>query len=103
MKVTLEKHGGFAATLRRAPRVVDSTTLAQPAAEELARLVAAARAAPASKANEMARDAIQYTIAVTDEGQTTVLSQGDTSMSIPFAALKAWLERQPEANRADHS
>jgi hypothetical protein len=66
--------------------------LPKSAAEELARLVDAARAAPESKANELARDAMQYTITVTDGDKTTVLSQADSSMSAAFAELKTWLE-----------
>ena len=52
MKVTLATHGGQAAgiNLRLPPRVVDTDTLPEPAAEELAQLVAAAKAVKASAA-----------------------------------------------------
>ena len=45
MKVTLVRHGGQTAGMRRQPRVVDTDSLPKPAARELARL-----AAPAGRA-----------------------------------------------------
>jgi hypothetical protein len=93
MKIRLETHGGFAATLRRQPKVLDTAALPEAAAKELARLVAAVCDAPESKANAMARDAMHYTITVIDNHHTSVFSQADTTMSPQFADLKAWLER----------
>jgi len=97
MKVTLAKSGGQAAAiyLHRPPQVVDADTLPKPAADELARLVAAAMAAPPVKETRpgSARDAMSYTITVEDRGRPTVLRQADTTMSPAFAALLSWLER----------
>jgi emfourin len=96
MRVTLATHGGQAAAinLRRPPRVVDADSLPKEGAGELARLVAAARAAQPDKEAMpgRARDAMRYTITVEDDGQPVVLSQSDTTMSPAFAALVSWLE-----------
>src|SRR4051794_12853461 len=96
MKVTLAKHGGQAAGMRRPPRGVDSDTLPKPVAGELARLVAVAKSVPAAETGGpgRARDAMGYTITVEDGGRTTVLRQSDTAMSPEFAALLQWLERR---------
>jgi hypothetical protein len=95
MKVTLATHGGQAAAinLRLPRRVVDTETPPEPAAAELARLVAAATAVKASPAGgERARDAMSYTVTVEDRGRSTVLAQSDVTMTRQFAALLAWLE-----------
>jgi hypothetical protein len=94
MKVTLQEFGGLAAGMRRMPHTVDSEALAKPAAEELARLVAAAAAAPlADQGPGPVRDAMGYTITVDDGGQPTVLEQSDGNMSPAFAALLNWLRQ----------
>lgn len=97
MKVTLAKHGGQAAAinLRLPPRVVDAGALSPDAAGELARLVAAAKAAPAAP-KQTARqggDVMSYTITVEDGDRPTVLKQSETAMSPAFDALRNWLER----------
>jgi hypothetical protein len=96
MKVTLATHGGLAAAIniQLPPRVVDTKTLPAPAAAELSRLVAAAKAVNASPArDERARDAMSYTITVEERGQSTTLAQTDMTMSAPFAALLNWLQQ----------
>jgi hypothetical protein len=99
MKVTLTTHGGLAAGMRRPSRIVDSSALPEPAAAELARLVAAVKAAPAVKEDrsERARDAMTYTITVEEDGHSVVLRQSDTAISPAFAALLTWLEQQSAA------
>lgn len=98
MKVTLETHGGLAAAinLRRPPRVVDADTLTEPAAEELAQLVAAAEAASTPGDNKPGRapDELSYTIIVEDNGHHVVLTESDTTMSPEFGALLSWLEER---------
>lgn len=100
MKVTLATHGGLAAAINlgRPPRVVDTDNLPEPAAEELAQLVAAARAAepadaPAEPGPGRARDAMSYTITVEDDGHQLVLTASDTTMSRELSALLSWLEQ----------
>ena len=99
MKVSLSKHGGLAAAIRRPPMIVDSSALPENKAAELAPLVAAAKAEQqAARAVEAgpgrARDAMSYTIALQDDsGETTTLRASDTTMSPPFAALLEWLDR----------
>lgn len=99
MKVTLTKYGGLAAGIRRPPCIVDSSALPEPTAAELARLVAAVKAAPAVTEERpgRARDAMSYTITVEEDGQPTVLRQSDTAISPAFAALLTWLERHRAA------
>ncbi|MFJ4526376.1 protealysin inhibitor emfourin [Streptomyces sp. NPDC088810] len=94
MKVSLARHGGQAAAirLRQPPDVVDTDTLPQPAAAELTRLVAAALPAGGEDRPGRARDAMSYTITVENNGHTTDLTQSDTTMSPPFAALLNWLQ-----------
>lgn len=93
MKISLSERGGIAATTRMAmpARVVDVATLPAKDAVVLARLIAAARAAPAPPSGGRPRDAMHYTITIDDGGQTTSLAQGDASMTDDFAALLDWL------------
>jgi hypothetical protein len=97
MKINLAKHGGQAAGmfLGRPPRVLDTDNLLPSSAEELAKLVEAAKATAAAPGTGpgRARDAMSYTITVEDNGHKTVLKQSDTNMSPAFRNLLAWLER----------
>jgi hypothetical protein len=98
MKVTLAKHGGLAAGIRRQPLIVDSATLPEPAEEALTRLVEAVKAAPTDHEERpgRARDAMSYTITIEESGgEPTVLRHSDVTMSPSFAALLQWLERRP--------
>ncbi|MFJ4778061.1 protealysin inhibitor emfourin [Streptomyces sp. NPDC088762] len=98
MKVTLATHGGLAAAinLRLPPKVLDTGTLPENAASELAELVAAA--VPTLKADQPshARDAMSYTITVEDGGRLTALKQSDATMTPAFAALLTWLQKHFE-------
>lgn len=100
MKVTLTTHGGLAAAINLGlpPRVVNTDDLSEPAAEELAQLVAAAKAAqsaaaPAEAGPGHVPDAMSYTITVDGNGHQVVLSAMDTTMSREFGALLDWLEQ----------
>lgn len=96
MKITLAMHGGQAAEiyLRLPPRVVDVDALPPAAAEELRRLVEAAKAAPTPKEEKGGGgDVMGYTITVEGHGQPTVLQQSDTAMSRPFGALLNWIQK----------
>ena len=95
MKLTLERYGGFAAGIRRPPQTVDTSELPPSVSAEAARLVAAARAAPAppESAAERIRDGMSYSITIDEEPSPTILSQTDGAMSPPFAELLRWLER----------
>src|SRR4051812_48559617 len=94
MKVSLAQRGGMGAgiNLRLPPKVVDTDLLQKPAAEELARLVAAAEAAPLVEEEkpDSARDAMTYVITI-DDGGRTVLTASDSTMSPGFAALRDWI------------
>ncbi|MDQ4093079.1 MAG: hypothetical protein M3143_06655 [Actinomycetota bacterium] len=95
MKVTLTTHGGLAAAINLGlpPLVVNTDNLPEPAAEELAQLVAAAQAAepPAQAGPRHAPDAMSYTITVDGNGHQVVLAATDTTMSREFGALLDWL------------
>lgn len=96
MKVTLTTHGGLAAAINLGlpPRVVNTDNLSAPAAEELVRLVAAAKAAePAEAGPGHAPDAMSYTITVDGNGHQLVLAATDTTMSREFGTLLDWLEQ----------
>jgi hypothetical protein len=96
MKITLAPHGGPAAAvyLSRPPREVDVDALPAVVAAEVARLVAAALAAPAAAAvsSRDVPDATSYTITIDDSGRLSVLKQTDTTMSPAFGALLGWLQ-----------
>jgi hypothetical protein len=97
MKISLAKHGGQTAgmLLGRPPRVLDTGTLSPTAAEEIFRLVEAARAARQAVDNgpRRARDAMSYTITVEEGDCETVLKCSDTNISRAFANLLGLLER----------
>ncbi|MGH3873682.1 MAG: protealysin inhibitor emfourin [Pseudonocardiaceae bacterium] len=103
MKVTLATHGGLAAgiNLRRPPWVVDADTLDRPGAKELARLVAAAKAAgtPAKARPCRAPDEMSYTITVQDGTHQHVLTASDTTQTPEFSALLDYLQRDMETYR----
>ncbi|MGH3972112.1 MAG: protealysin inhibitor emfourin [Pseudonocardiaceae bacterium] len=100
MKVTLTTHGGLAAAINLGlpPRVVNTENLPEPAAQELAQLLAAAKAAepaevPADAGPRHAPDAMSYTITVDGNGHQVVLTATDTTMSREFGDLLNWLEQ----------
>jgi Emfourin len=105
MKITLAKHGGLAAGVYRAlpPLLVDTDALLPATVTDLAKLVAAAKAAPPIKEEipGRSRDAMSYTITIEDDGQSTTLHQSDTNMSQAFATLLTWLERYGEQSQKD--
>ena len=95
MKITLTKHGGFAAGMFRPPSIVESSTLAAADAAELSRLVTAVKMAPVERGEEpgQARDAMSYTVTIEEDGgETTVVTQSDINMSPAFAELMQWID-----------
>lgn len=95
MKITLTKHGGWTAGMRRPPRSVDVTALPEATAQNLKNLVAAAQSAPTPEEVKpgATRDGMSYTITVEDAQAPTVLKQSDAAMSPEFAALMQHIER----------
>jgi len=96
MKISLATHGGQLAGmhLHSPPQVVDTDTLSTEAAEELARLVAAAKAAPSKEPRSgLARDEMTYTITV-DGDPPIVLVRSDLTMSPAFVALRNWIKKR---------
>jgi hypothetical protein len=97
MKITLIKHGGFAAGMFRPPSIVESSTLSVSDATELSRLVMAVKMAPIERGEEpgQARDAMSYTMTIEEDGaETTVITQSDINMSPAFADLIQWIDRR---------
>jgi hypothetical protein len=97
MKITLTKHGGFAAGMFRPPSIVESSTLMAADAAELSRLVMAVKMAPIERGEEpgQARDAMSYTMTIEEDGaETTVITQSDINMSPAFADLMQWIDRR---------
>ena len=72
---------------------MNAESLPEDAAEELARLVQAATATPASgrRQSDLARDAISYTITI-ENGDPVVLVESDGTMSPEFIALRNWIK-----------
>jgi hypothetical protein len=95
MLVMMETHGGYAAGIRRAPIVVDASTLSPEAREELARLVEAVQSnsAQPERDSRRMRDAMSYTITITDNDRDVVLEADDGAMPSEFADLRRWLQR----------
>ncbi|MFL6446517.1 MAG: protealysin inhibitor emfourin [Bryobacteraceae bacterium] len=95
MKVTLAKFGGLAAGIRRPLKAVESASLPESSAAELAQLVASAKAGSIEREPKpgSVRDAMSYTITVDGAGQPVVMTQSDGSMSPEFASLLDWLEQ----------
>jgi hypothetical protein len=100
VKVTLVRHGGFAAGIRWPTRLVDSATLPEPAAAELARLVSDLQASPAPAGDRpgRARDAMSYTLTLEDANGEQTISQTDTTMTPQFASLIDWIDRRAKAS-----
>jgi hypothetical protein len=98
--VTFATHGGLAAgiNLRLPPRSVDTEHLPERAGQELARLIAAARAAatPGEVQPGKARDVMSYTVLIEDDDEPLLLTASDTAMSREFSSLLEWLERHAE-------
>jgi hypothetical protein len=93
MRITLTRHGGQLAGMKRPPRIIDVTSLDPERAERLRTLVA--RAIGAQRDRESVRaipDAISYSIAIEDEGQVTTLKQTEPTEPSPFADLLEFLE-----------
>jgi Emfourin len=100
MKLSLAVHGGLAAGLRlgRPPTVVDTATLPEDEARELADLLAAAKQdPPAADRSSRAPDEMSYTITVDDGSAQEVLRRSDTTMSQGFADLMDRLHRLASA------
>ena len=96
MRVKLTSHGGQAAAVRlsQPAQKVDTDALSKAEADELARLVAAAKAAPAQKEESpgRGRDVMGYTITVGGDGPHVILQESDTTASPALKALRRWLE-----------
>jgi hypothetical protein len=95
MKVTLTRHGGLAAGIRRPPCVIESSSLPKPVAEELAQLVMVAKTGKTVAEDKpgSARDAMSYTIMIEDGDVVPfIIRQSDITMAPWFAALLQWLE-----------
>jgi hypothetical protein len=93
MRITLTRHGGLLAGMKRPPRIIDVTSLDPERAERLRTLVA--RAIGAQRDRDSVRaipDAMSYSIAIEDEGQVTTLKQTEPTESSPFADLLEFLE-----------
>jgi hypothetical protein len=95
VKITLARHGGIAAGIRRPNQVLDAAALPDEGRAELARLVAAARSASRAESPGpgRARDAMGYSITVDEGGQPVVMSASEGNMTPAFTALLEWVER----------
>jgi emfourin len=94
MRITLTRHGGLLAGMKRPPRIIDVTSLDPERAERLRALVARAIGAQRDRAEARSAkpDAMSYSIAVEDDGQVTTLTQTEPTEPSPFADLLEFLE-----------
>ena len=94
MRITLTRHGGLLAGMKRPPRIIDVTSLDPDRAERLRALVARAIGAQRDlvETRSAKPDAMSYSIAVEDDGQVTTLKQTEPTGSSPFADLLEFLE-----------
>ena len=99
MKVTLATYGGQTATMSLLPKTVDSVHLSQVEADELSRLVMAAKQAEPAELGVPGRGGDVGTRVVTIEagGEPVVLSQSDTKSSPAFDGLCNWIERHSKS------
>lgn len=98
MKVTLEKHGGFAA-MQRSPIVVDAARFSENEQRELQALVAALRKEPSAPAlaKEQLRDAMSYRISIDGDGAASEHRAADTAVPESFKRLMQWVEQHKDA------
>jgi Emfourin len=94
MRLTLAKLGGFGAGMRRLPFAVETQSLPEGAARELAGLVRAAaeETVPAQQSGVRVPDEMTYKITIEDQDKTISLSRSDTNMTPAFADLLKWLD-----------
>lgn len=94
MKLTLETSGGFAAAVRRPPRVASSETLNADEHAELSRLVQQVQHAPAPPSSDASkfRDSMLFTISVEEAGHTRVFQARDFDMNEAFGNLMRWID-----------
>jgi emfourin len=97
MRITLTRHGGLLAGIKRPPRIIDDTSLDPERAERLRALVARAIGARQDpvEARSAKADAMSYSIAIEDGAQVTTLKQTEPTESSPFADLLEFLEKLP--------
>jgi hypothetical protein len=96
MRITLTRHGGLLAGMKRPPRIIDVTLLDPGRAERLRTLVAQAIGAQRDRdAQRVMPDAMSYSIAIEDGGQVTTLKQTEPTESSPFADLLEFIEHLP--------
>lgn len=93
MRITLTRHGGLLAGMKRPPLVIDDTSLDASRADRLRTLVARAIGTQQERADvRVMPDAISYSIAIDDDGRVTTLKQTEPTESSPFADLLEFLE-----------
>ena len=101
MRITLTRHGGLLAGMKRPPLIVDVTSLDHARAERLRALVADALGAQRDRdvaadvsagARSAMADGMSYAIAIEDEGRVVTLKQTEPTGSSPFADLLEFIE-----------
>ena len=95
MKATLREFGGPIDPTGQRARVVDTGSMSKEMADELARLVAEAKAHPpgADATAGRGRDMMTYSITIEEDGQVVVLKQSDATRTQGFIELQDWIKR----------
>ena len=81
--------------MRRSPKTIDLAKLPDDKADELHRLVAAAKASggAADRDNDRGGDSVSYTINVDDPKGSTELRYSDSDITQPAADLMDWIAK----------
>ena len=95
MKATLREFGGPIDPTGQRARVVDTGSMSKEMADELARLVAEAKAHPPGPdaTAGRGRDMMTYSITIEETGQTLVLKQSDATRTEAFVELQDWIKQ----------
>ena len=100
MKIRFRQSGGFAGLVRGAE--LDTAALAGPEAEELERLVAAAKLPSTKRTAARGADRQQYEIVVEREGGPRIEARfDDSALSDDLAALVAFLNARAKPIKPD--
>jgi hypothetical protein len=95
VKATLREFGGPIDPAGQRARVADTDSMSREMADELARLVAQAKAHPPGPDTTAGRgrDMMTYSITIEEGGQTLVLKQSDATRTQAFVELQDWIKQ----------
>jgi hypothetical protein len=95
VKATLREFGGPIDPTGQRARIVDTGSMNQETADELARLVAEAKTQPPGPdaTAGKGRDMMSYSITIEQDGRSLVLKQSDATRTQAFIDLQNWIKQ----------